>query len=343
MLRFCIVGAGFIGGVHAQALAAIPEAAVTVVCSRNEEKARAVAEPVGAVWVNDYRQAVARPDVDVVCICTPSGAHAEIAEAAAAAGKHLVVEKPIEITLERVDRIIAAAQKAGVKLTCIFPLRFMQGPALTKQAIEAGRLGRLALADAYIKWYRSQSYYDTSDWKGTWALDGGGALMNQGIHHIDLLNYLAGPVNRIVARTATLAHQMETEDTAVALLAFANGSLGTIEGSTASWPGDSGRIELHGDKGTIALEDGRIVTWQLQDAAPDEEERMLALESQQGSGAAAATGISYELHRRQLADMIEAILKNRPPAVTGAEARHSVAIIRAIYESHEQRRWIEPA
>lgn len=340
MLRFCIVGAGFIGGVHAQALAVIPEAKLTVVCSRNEEKGRALAQPAGAVWMDDYRQAVARAEVDVVCICTPSGAHAEIVEAAAAAGKHVVVEKPIEITLERVDRMIEATEKAGVKLTCIFPLRFMQGPALVKQALAAGRLGRLTLADAYIKWYRSQSYYDTSDWKGTWALDGGGALMNQGIHHIDLLYYLAGPVKGVVAHTATLAHRMETEDTAAALLTFAHGGLGVIEGSTASWPGDSGRLELHGDQGTIALEDGRIVTWKLNEAMPGEEEQMLNLESKQGSGAGAASGISYELHRRQLADMIEAIRSDRPPAITGAEARHSVAIIRAIYESHRQRKWI---
>jgi UDP-N-acetyl-2-amino-2-deoxyglucuronate dehydrogenase len=341
MLRFCIVGAGFIGGVHAQALAAIPEAKLTVVCSRDEEKARALAQPAGAVWVGDYRQAVVRDDVDVVCVCTPSGTHAEIVEAAAVAGKHGVVEKPLEVTLERVDHIIEVTQKAGVKLTCIFPLRFMQGPALARQALAAGRLGRLTLADAYIKWYRSQSYYDTSNWKGTWALDGGGALMNQGIHQIDLLNYLAGPVTSVVARTTTLAHRMETEDTAVALLTFAHGGLGAIEGSTASWPGNNGRVELHGDKGTIALEDGRIVTWKLNDATPDEEEQVLAMESKQGGGASAASGIGYELHRRQLADMIKAILDHRPPAITGAEARHSVAIIRAIYESHRQRKWIE--
>lgn len=341
MLRFCIVGAGFIGGVHAQALAAIPETKLTVVCSRNEARGRALAEPAGAMWLADYRQAVAQPEVDVVCICTPSGTHADIAEAAAQAGKHLVVEKPLEVTLAQVDRIIAAAEKAGVKLTGIFPLRFMQGPALAKQALAAGRLGRLTLADAYIKWYRDQAYYESSEWKGTWALDGGGALMNQAIHTIDLLNYLAGPVTRLVARTATLAHQMETEDTAAALLTFGQGGLGTIEASTASWPGDTGRVELHGDRGTIALEDGRIVTWQLQDAPPGEADRMLNLEGRQGGGAAAATGIGPELHRRQLVDMIEAIRHDRSPAITGAEARRSVAIIRAIYESHAQQKWIE--
>ena len=341
MLRFCIVGAGFIGGVHAQALAEIPEAKVSVVCSRNQERAAALADKAGAAWVTDYRQAVERDDVDVVCICTASGSHAEIAVAAAAAGKHLVVEKPIDVTLERVDRIIGAAQQSGVKLTCIFPLRFMKGAELARKAIAEGRLGRLVLADAYIKWYRDQAYYDTSDWKGTWALDGGGALMNQGIHNIDLLNYLAGPVTSVVARTDTLAHRMETEDSAVALLTFANGALGAIEGSTGSWPGDPGRVELHGDRGSIALEDGRIVTWKLADAAPEEEERILAEESGLGSGASAATGISYELHRRQLVDMVEAIRHDRPPAIDGAEARQSVAIIRAIYDSSAQGSWVE--
>jgi UDP-N-acetyl-2-amino-2-deoxyglucuronate dehydrogenase len=227
-----------------------------------------------------------------------------------------------------------------VRLTCIFPLRFTKGTELARKAVEEGRLGRLVLADAYIKWYRDQAYYDTSDWKGTWALDGGGALMNQGIHNIDLLNCLVGPVTGVVARIDTLAHRMETEDTAVALLTFANGALGAIEGSTGSWPGDPGRVELHGDRGTIALEDGRIVTWKLIGVSPDEEERVLALEATLGSGASAATGIGYELHRRQLADMIEAIQNDRVPAIDGAEARQSVAIIRAIYESSEQGGWV---
>jgi predicted dehydrogenase len=327
--------------VHAQALAAIPEAELTVVCSRSAEKAAALAQKAGAAWLKDYRQAVERDDVDVVCVCTASGTHAEIAEAATACGKHLVVEKPLDVTVERVDRIIGAAKKGGVKLTGIFPLRFMKGTELAKKAIDDGRLGRLVLADAYVKWYRDQVYYDTSDWKGTWALDGGGALMNQGIHNIDLLYYLAGAVDSVVARTDTLAHEMETEDTAVALLTFANSAMGTIEGSTGSWPGDSGRVEVHGDQGTIALEDGRIVTWKLADAAPDEEERVLAAETQLGSGASAATGISYELHRRQLADMVEAVLNDRPPAVDGAEARQSVAIIRAIYDSSAQGGWVK--
>ena len=232
MLRFCIVGAGFIGGVHAQALAEIPLAKVTVICDRDCDRASALASKTGAVCVTDYREAVLREDVDVVCICTPSGRHAEVAIAAAEAGKHLVVEKPLEINLERIDRMLEAASGAGVQLTCIFPLRFMHGVDIARAALQEGRLGKLVMADAIIKWYRSQAYYDQGGWKGTWELDGGGALMNQGIHTIDLLYHLAGPVTQVCGRIATLAHRMETEDTAAAVVQFRNGALGVIVGST---------------------------------------------------------------------------------------------------------------
>jgi UDP-N-acetyl-2-amino-2-deoxyglucuronate dehydrogenase len=341
MLGFCIVGAGFISGVHAQALSEIPEAKISVVCDNTEKAALALAEKAGAAAETDYRRAVERDDVDIVCVCTPSGTHADIAVAAAQAGKHLVVEKPLDITLERVDRIIQAARTAGVKLACIFPYRFMRGAALAKRALDQGRLGRLVLADAFIKWYRPQEYYDSSNWKGTWALDGGGALMNQGIHNIDLLTYLAGPVHGVVARTATLAHQMETEDTAVALLTYDNGALGAIEGSTASWPGSSGRVELHGDRGSIALEDGRIVTWKVADASPEEKAEVLG-ETNLGSGASSISGFSHEMHRRQLADMVDAILHDRAPVIAGSEGRRSVAVITAIYESSRRGGWITP-
>lgn len=331
-LGFAIIGAGNIGPVHAQAIQAIPGARVSVVCNRGEVRGRALAEAYGAAWVADYEQAVERTDVDVVCICSPSGSHTEIAEAAARAGKHLAVEKPIDVTLERADRIIQAASQAGVKLTCIFPSRFTAGVHKVKEALAQGRLGRLALADAYVKWYRPQAYYQGS-WRGTLALDGGGALMNQSIHTIDLLQWLAGPVETVFGRTATLAHTIEAEDTASAVLTFRTGALGVIQGATSCWPGDPARLELHGDRGTIILEEGRIAAWKLAEAEPGEEEKMLALEQRLGSGSADPLGISYELHRRQLADLVEAIKEDRPPVIAGAEARKAVEIILAIYRS----------
>lgn len=329
-LKFAIIGAGNIGKIQAEAIQQIPDAQVTVVCNRGEAAGRALAEKVGATWVADFADAVKRDDVDVVTICTPSGTHMEIAVAAAAAGKHLLVEKPIDITLERVDAILRAVEEAGVVLACVFPLRFAEGVHKAKAALDAGRLGRLTLADVYVKWYRPQRYYD-GNWRGTWQYDGGGALMNQSIHNIDLLQWLAGPVKSVMAQTATLAHEMQTEDTASALLTFEASGMGVIQGATSCWPGDRARVELHGDRGTIVLEEGRIVVWKLADAADGEEAAMLTLEEQQGSGATDPTAIGYEMHRRQIVDLIGAIRDDRAPAIQGAEARRSIELIRAIY------------
>jgi UDP-N-acetyl-2-amino-2-deoxyglucuronate dehydrogenase len=336
-LGFAIVGAGNIGKIHAQAVACIPGARVSVVCDADAERGRALAEACQAAWVSEYPAAVAQADVDVVCVCTPSGSHAEIVEAAARAGKHLAVEKPIDVTLERADRIIGATQQAGVQITCLFPSRFREGVHQARQAIEQGRLGRLTLADAYVKWYRTQAYYDGT-WRGTWNLDGGGALMNQSIHTIDLLQWLAGPVATVFGRTATLAHRMETEDTASAVLEFQNGAMGVIQGATSCWPGDRARLDLHGDRGTITLEEGRIVTWKLADAAADEEQRMLNLEGVLGTGSSDPTAIGHEMHRRQLADLVDAIRQHRRPAIEGAEGRKALEIILAIYRSAQTNR-----
>lgn len=331
-IRFALVGAGNIGRIYGDAFAHVPDAEITVVCDPVVAAAEALAHKVGAAFSEDFAEAVARPDVDAVVVATPSGTHAEIAVAGAQAGKHLLVEKPLDITLERVDAIIHAADKAGVTLGSVFPLRFSEGVHRTREALAAGRLGRLALADVFVKWYRPQSYYDGS-WRGTWKLDGGGALMNQSIHQIDLVQWLAGPVVSVFGRTATLAHSMETEDTASATLTMENGALGVIQGATSCWPGDQARVELHGDRGTVVLEEGRVVVWKLADAAPGEEEAMLALETGGGTGAADPTAIGYEKHRRQVADFVAALREGRAPAVQGAEGRRAVEIILAIYES----------
>jgi UDP-N-acetyl-2-amino-2-deoxyglucuronate dehydrogenase len=339
-INFALIGAGNIAKIYVDAFAQIPQARLTVISNRTESTGRALAERAGADWTPAYVDAVSRTNVDAVVIATPSGTHAEIAVAAAEAGKHLLVEKPIDITLLRVDSIIEAAERAGVILACVFPLRFAAGVHKAKEALEAGRLGRLTLADCYVKWYRPQSYYDGS-WRGAWALDGGGALMNQSIHNIDLLQWLAGPVKSIIGRTATLAHEMETEDTASALLTFENGALGVIQGATSCWPGDRARVELHGDRGTIVIEEGQIARWELQDSSPEEKEAMLTLEQYDGSGAADPMAIGFEKHRRQIVDLIETIHEGRPPAIQGAEARRSVEIIRAIYQSAESGRAVE--
>ena len=331
-LRFAIIGAGNIGRIQAEAIARVLDARLTVVCNRGSRAGMDLAKAHGAEWIPHHQDAVQHPEVDVVSICTPSGTHAEIAETAAAAGKHLLVEKPLDITLPRVDRILSAASRANVTLASVFPLRFMKGVRQAKQALDAGRLGRLTMADAYVKWYRPPAYYEVG-WRGTWKLDGGGALMNQSIHSIDLLQWLAGPVDYVFARTATLSHDIETEDTATALLGFAHGGMGVIQGATSCWPGTAARIELQGPQGTIVLEEGRIVTWQLADADDEEEAAMLSLEAGTGSGSQDPVGIGSENHRLQIQDLIEAIQGDRASAVAGDEGRKAVEIVRAIYRS----------
>lgn len=331
-MRFALIGAGNIAKIYVEALAQIPSAQLTVICNRTESTGRPLAEQAGARWLAGYTQAVAQPDVDAVIVATPSGSHLEIAQAGAAAGKHLLIEKPLEITLPRVDALIEAARAAHVTLACVFPQRFTEGAHVAKAAIQAGRLGRLTLCDAVVKWHRPQSYYDGS-WRGTWALDGGGALMNQSIHFVDLLQWLAGPVVQVQGMFATLAHTMQTEDTATAVLRFAHGGLGTIQGATSTWPGAPARVALHGEHGSIVLEEGRIVTWDLADATIEERDHYLGEAQTGGSGAGDPMAIGAEKHRRQLADFIQAVESGGTPAIDGAEARKSVEIIRAVYRS----------
>ncbi|HEX5505133.1 MAG TPA: Gfo/Idh/MocA family oxidoreductase [Thermomicrobiales bacterium] len=334
---FAIVGGGVIGPTHARSIAALPNAALRAVVDVVPERAERLAREFGAQPYTDLDAALARPDVDVVCACVPSGLHAEVGARAAAAGKHVVVEKPIDVTLEAADRLIAACRAHRVKLAVISQRRFDPGVRRLRAALDAGRFGRLVLGDAIIKWYRTQQYYDSGDWRGTWALDGGGALMNQGIHYIDLLQWLMGPVERVVARRATAAHDIAVEDVAVALVTFANGALGVIEGSTAVYPGLPERLAISGAGGTAVIEAGEVTVWEFK----DERGEVGAYGAKVRPGApppaagTAADPAALEIagHRAQLADLLAAIEEDRDPAVTGEEARKPLALILAIYES----------
>src|SRR5437762_3574542 len=245
-IGFGIIGCGMISRFHAKAVADIKGAKVTACFDSFTSAADKFGAEIGCKVYHDLDKMLADKAVDVVTICTPSGVHMEPAIAAAKAGKHIIVEKPLDITLKRCDAMIAAADKAGVVLSTIFPSRFHESSQLLKKAIDAGRFGRLTMGDSYVKWFRTQEYYDSGGWRGTWALDGGGALMNQAIHNVDLLQWLMGDVESVHAMTATLAHErIEVEDTAVAVLRFRNGALGVIEAATSAYPGLLKRTEIH--------------------------------------------------------------------------------------------------
>lgn len=330
-MNFSIIGTGSVASKHAEAINSLDGARLVAVCSSSEARAREAEQVFGVPAYSDYREMLAREDIQIVNICTESGRHLEPALAAAEAGKHVLCEKPLEVTLERADRMIAACREAGVKLGCIFQNRFGDDYRRLKAAVREGVFGRLHLANAYIKWHRDDRYYDNSHWRGTLRGDGGGALINQSIHTIDLLQDLVGEVESIFGKVKTVAHDIEGEDLGVAMLTFKNGALGTIEGATVAYPGYPERMEIFGTQGSAVLEAGKIVAWKVKGAAE---------EGQAGgapsSGAADPTAIGYELHRRQIEDMLKAVREDHEPLVNGEEGRKALALVRGIYRSSEE-------
>lgn len=335
---FGIVGCGMIAHFHARAIADVRGARLRAVQTTNPAHGQSVAE-AGGVPVDihaDLAEMLARRDIDIVTICTPSGAHLEPAVAAARAGKHVVVEKPLEITLARCDRLIAACQQAGVLLCTIFPSRFSEANEALAKAVGAGRFGRLTLGETTVKWWRPQSYYDSGGWRGTWNLDGGGALMNQAIHNVDLLQALMGPVQEVAAFTSLLAHdRIEVEDTAVASIRFTSGALGVIQATTSVFPGLLKTIAIHGDAGSAMVEQDHLVHWSFARQTAKDRALFERLGRRSGAtgGASDPKAISHQGHARQLADFVRAIRTGGKPLVDGAEGRKAVEIIRAIYQS----------
>ena len=337
-IGFGIIGCGMIANFHSKAIADIRGAKLVACFDTFATSADRLAATTGCRAYHKLEEMLANPDVHVVTIGTPSGAHMEPAVMAARAGKHVIVEKPLEITLKRCDAIINACDKAGVKLATIFPSRFHASCQELKRAVDGKRFGKLSMGDAYVKWYRSQEYYDSGRWRGTWELDGGGALMNQAIHSVDLLTWLMGPVVEIRAQWATLAHErIAVEDTAVATLRFASGALGVVEATTAAFPGYLKRIELHGSTGSAMIEEEDIVKWDF--AAPTKRDAAVQASMQQkkstGGGAGDPTAIGFHGHSLQFRDLLDAVKKDRAPAVDGREGRRSVEIILGIYKAAE--------
>jgi UDP-N-acetyl-2-amino-2-deoxyglucuronate dehydrogenase len=326
-----ILGAGNISETHARAAAGLPNVRVSAVCGVNEARVRAIAERYGATPYLDLDAFVRHRPLEVVAIGSPSGLHGAHVAAAAAQGLHVLVEKPLEVTTERIDEIAASVERAGVTLGVFFQDRSTPEFLALKREIDAGALGRLTLADARVKWYRPPEYYSQSTWRGTWALDGGGALMNQSIHTVDLLLWLCGDVRRVYAKAVTALHAIEVEDTVVAVLEFESGVVGTFEATTAAWPGYDRRVSLTGTNGTIVIEQGRVVRRDLRGAAAGSE----AAPGDAGAGVSASSPVVADAsaHQRVIEDFLDALAAGRPPRVDVREGRRSVALARAIYES----------
>jgi predicted dehydrogenase len=333
---FGIVGAGVISRFHAKAIAAIGNADLVGVYSINKNKSDLFASSYNCVAYETLEDMLENPSINIICICTPSGLHLDPALKCIEAGKHCLIEKPLEITIEKCDKIIEASQKAGVKTGVIFPSRFYEVNQQLKKSLEVNRFGNLVLGNAYVKWSRSAEYYKSAKWRGTWQYDGGGALMNQGIHSVDLLQWFMGPVESVQAIITNVRHKdIEVEDTVVAILKFANGALGTIECSTAVFPGSFKRIEILGTGGTAVIEENDLLKWQFENEVPADEvirNKFAGGNTSQG-GASDPAAISFYGHQKQIEDMMHAIEFDEQPLINGVEGRKSVAIVRAIYES----------
>jgi len=331
------MGTGGIAAMHARAIRASDQCELVAVHSGSAERAKLAADEFGIVGISDLTSCASQHAVDAVSICTPSGRHLDGAREAAALGLHVLCEKPLEINMQRAKEMVQICSDAGVKLGCIFQNRFKADYVKLKNAIVAGKFGKLLLGNAYIKWFRDPEYYSSSVWKGTLQGDGGAALINQGIHTIDLLLDVMGGVKKVFAKTRTVLHDIEGEDLGMAMLSFESGAMGMIEGSTALYPGYPERLEIYGEKGSAILESGNIIEWNFQ----EEETTEQLTEQNSASGSSDPLAIADEFHQLQIADFAGAIIQDRDPLVTGEAGLPALNLIEHIYISAKKGKEIK--
>jgi predicted dehydrogenase len=336
--NFGIIGAGLIADFHARAIGDIPNAKLIGCCDKIPEKAKGLADKFDVRDFKDYEEMLKSDEIDIVTIATPSGFHMEPTVAAAEAGKHVICEKPLEITLERIDAMIDVHAKSGTCLGGIFPYRFNDMMAPLREAINSERFGVITYAGIYVPWWRTDEYYKDS-WHGTWKLDGGGALMNQSIHMVDMLCDLMPPIESVQAFTARLGHpQIEAEDTAVAALRYTSGALGSIYGTTASYPGQFRRFEITGTKGTVINVENSITVWQFADERPEDAEILKKFgQIEGGGGVADPAAITHENHARNFKAFLDALDSDEGFWIDGSEARKAVEVILAVYKSAKEQ------
>lgn len=329
-----LIGGGNITETHARAALAIPDVRISAVYGTNMKNVERLCHDYGGSAYFDFAAFLAHRPMALVMIGSPSGLHAEQGIAAAEHGLHVLTEKPIDITAARADALIEAAQRAHVKLGVMFQDRVKPDIQRLKRLIDSGALGKILFVDARVKWYRPPEYYGKSKWRGTLALDGGGALMNQGVHTVDLLLWLLGDVNRVQARIATSLHKIESEDTAIAILEFASGALGSLQATTAAYPGYPRRVEITGSEGTVILEHDRIIAMDLRNS-PADAAQAAPTDTNLSASSAAVTDIRG--HQKILEDFLSAIEQDTAPLCDGPQGRKSVALIEAIYREAWRR------
>ena len=328
-MKAAIIGTGAIAGHHARAIAETDGIELAAVTSRTRQKAEQLAAKYGAKCYADVTSLLDDASIDLVIICTFPDTHCEYAVAAARKGKHILVEKPLDLSLERAQKTIDECRKAGVTLAVVSQKRFSDGPRHLYDAVRSGKLGKILQADAYVKWYREPAYYAPAG-KGSWEMEGGGALINQTIHQIDLLRWILGPVRHLTCEWHLGGvHTIPSEDVAAALLRYESDAIGVVQASTAFFPGFPERIEIHGTKGSVTTEGDYLKRWELPGCPPPPQEAF-----QTGIvGSSKPMDIPVEPFRRQLRDVMQAISSGRPPLITGEEGLETLRVVLAMYES----------
>ncbi|GAA0395269.1 Gfo/Idh/MocA family oxidoreductase [Streptomyces luteireticuli] len=356
MLNFGIIGCGSIGGFLGRLLTRrdgelADRARLVAVAGRNPAPVRALAAELGCEAL-DVADLLARPDVDAVVVCTPSGTHAELGTAALEAGKHVLLEKPVDVCRDAVERLLATARRTGRTVGVVSQRRFDPSARLARAAVQDGALGRVTSVLIEVPWWRGDAYYADGTWRGTRALDGGGALINQAVQAVDLAMWLAGPVEEVAAHTALLAHHgLEVEDVATASLRFAGGALGALLATTAAYPGRTARIAVHGDRGSVVIDNDELAYFH---AAQDGEQATAYgaygagnqadahRPSLAADGARDSIGLLYQPHRDQLADFCDAIAAGRSPLVDAEAGRRALDVVLAVYASARTGRAVRP-
>jgi predicted dehydrogenase len=329
MFSVGILGGGNISETHLKAAMQVDRVKVTAVCGQNPDKIRKLSRESGAAAYLDLDEFLSHKPLDIILIGSPSGIHSEQGVKAAQRGFHVLVEKPIDVSVERAERLISACEKSGVKLGVFFQDRVSEGPVRLKRLLSKGKLGRPLLATAHVKWYRPPEYYSGSRWRGTWELDGGGALMNQGIHTLDLLQYLMGNVQQVFSYAGTQLHSIETEDTLVACIKFQNQALATYEATTVSFPGQPRRLILTGTLGSAIIEHDQLISVEL--ISGEKTSDTVEEDRTQSESTPVVSNVSG--HRRLIQDFISAIEGGRGPVCDGVEGLKSLVLAESIYRS----------
>lgn len=338
MINFGIIGCGVIAPYHARALEKIDGVKLVAVCDIIKEKAEKFARQFDAKKVyEDYRDLLADEEVDAVCVCVPSGLHGEIAISALSAEKHVICEKPMEITKEKLNAVVEASKKSKKKFACVFQRRMQPIPMKVKAALDSGVFGKPLMASAYLKYYRTKEYYESAGWRATWEFDGGGSLMNQGVHGVDLISWFMGGIDKIFGVARTQLHNIPVEDAAVCTVKYKNGAIGIIESSTCVYPAQDTRFEIHCENGSIIFSDKGLLQWELKDGKKvDIENSETEIDMKNNPQA-----IGPLSHLPVMKNFVEAILEDKKPAVTPEEGRCAVDTILAIYESSKTGREIQ--